>query len=128
MKKEFSEDAKDLIVKLLEPKPSLRIGHGPDGAKNIKQHPFFSQIDWEQLYNKAIEPPFVPVVQNDEDISQIDTLFTKELPQETPVVSKLKDHEKAQNHFGGFTFERRDILSMQNKLQETKSKSSKSKK
>lgn len=110
MKREFSEDAKDLLKRLLEPNPSKRIGNGSEGAKEIKDHSFFKEIDWKKLYNKELEPPFNPEVENEEDTNQIDPLFTKELPQETPVLSNLQDDERQRNHFGGFTFERQDIL------------------
>lgn len=110
MKREFSDDAKDLLKKLLEPNPAKRIGNGPEGAKDIKNHAFFNEIDWDKLYKKELEPPFSPEVENEEDTNQIDPLFTRELPQETPVISNLPEHEKQRNHFGGFTFERQDIL------------------
>jgi serine/threonine protein kinase len=110
MKKEFSTEARDLLKRLLDPKPSTRLGNGPSGSKEIKEHPFFSDIDWVKLYNKELESPFIPVVANEEDISQIDQLFTKELPQETPVNSKLQDRDKEKNHYGGFTYERNMVL------------------
>lgn len=28
----------------------------------IRMHPFFSEIDWDKLYAKEIEPPFKPNV------------------------------------------------------------------
>lgn len=110
MKKEFTTDARDLLKRLLDPRATTRLGSGPEGSLEIKNHAFFKDIDWEQLYNKEIEPPFIPVVNDEEDVTQIDPLFTNELPQETPVVSKLPDHEKEKNYYGGFTFERNDIL------------------
>jgi len=100
-----------LLKKLLESKPARRLGNGPEGTKEIKDHPFFLEIDWIKLYNKELKPPFIPEIQNEEDISQIDQLFTNELPQETPVVSKLGENQKVVNHYGGFTFERTDIMS-----------------
>lgn len=109
MRKEFSDNAKDILKRLLDPKPGKRLGSGSTGAKEIKEHPFFSDLDWDEMYNRP-KAPFVPGVQNEEDISAIDQLFTKELPQETPVVSKLKDHDKEKNYYGGFTFERNDLV------------------
>lgn len=37
----MSNDAKNLIVHLLNRNPSKRLGAGPDGANEIKRHPFF---------------------------------------------------------------------------------------
>lgn len=33
--------AKDLIQRLLVKDPKKRLGSGPDGAQNVKQHPFY---------------------------------------------------------------------------------------
>lgn len=42
----LSEDAKNLIVSLLNRNPSRRLGAGPEGADEIKRHPFFKDLDW----------------------------------------------------------------------------------
>ena len=44
--------AQDLISKLLERNPTQRLGHGPNGTENIKAHPFFAKINWQQLAAK----------------------------------------------------------------------------
>ena len=108
MRKEFSTDAKDLLKRLLDPEPTKRLGWGSGDSKEIREHPFFSDIDWTEMYNRP-KAPFIPVVQDEEDISQIDQLFTKELPQETPIESKLKDNDKERNYYGGFTYKRNNI-------------------
>ncbi|KAI4385758.1 hypothetical protein MLD38_003751 [Melastoma candidum] len=45
----FSDDAKDLIDKLLDDEPTKRPGAGPDGYSELKSHPFFKGIDWKNL-------------------------------------------------------------------------------
>ncbi|KAG9444134.1 hypothetical protein H6P81_015474 [Aristolochia fimbriata] len=45
----FSDEATDLIDKLLDTDPSKRLGAGPDGYAALKMHPFFQGIDWELL-------------------------------------------------------------------------------
>ncbi|XP_030965653.1 3-phosphoinositide-dependent protein kinase 1 [Quercus lobata] len=45
----FSEEAKDLIDRLLDLDPSRRPGAGPDGYVVLKMHPFFKGIDWKNL-------------------------------------------------------------------------------
>eukprot|EP00344_Euplotes_crassus_P002090 CAMPEP_0197010444 /NCGR_PEP_ID=MMETSP1380-20130617/54308_1 /TAXON_ID=5936 /ORGANISM="Euplotes crassus, Strain CT5" /LENGTH=371 /DNA_ID=CAMNT_0042432365 /DNA_START=56 /DNA_END=1172 /DNA_ORIENTATION=+ len=54
----LSKPAYDLITKLCVRKPEHRLGAG--GVNEIKAHPFFKEIDWEKLYNKEIEPPYIP--------------------------------------------------------------------
>ncbi|KAL5716777.1 non-specific serine/threonine protein kinase [Ranunculus cassubicifolius] len=51
----FSEEAKDLIDKLLDTDPSKRPGAGADGYHALKNHPFFQQIDWKFL--RTLSPP-----------------------------------------------------------------------
>jgi len=43
------EDARDLLDRLLKIEPANRLGMGPGGILEIKNHPFFSEIDWHLL-------------------------------------------------------------------------------
>eukprot|EP01035_Chromulina_nebulosa_P017077 gene17077-22589_t len=52
----FDDNAKDLILKLLHKDPRLRLG--AQGAEEIKQHPWFSSIDWDNI--DYIPPPWIP--------------------------------------------------------------------
>ncbi|XP_055827880.1 3-phosphoinositide-dependent protein kinase 2-like isoform X2 [Solanum dulcamara] len=45
----FSNEARDLIDQLLDIDPSRRPGAGPDGYASLKNHPFFSGVDWDNL-------------------------------------------------------------------------------
>ncbi len=55
---ELSPEAHDLVTKLLIIDPKKRLGY--NGAEEVKQHPFFKGINWDQLYNE--EPPITPDV------------------------------------------------------------------
>ena len=48
----FSDNAKDLLKKLLEKNPEKRID-----LDDIKKHKFFKEIDWNELELKNIKPP-----------------------------------------------------------------------
>ena len=61
------------------------------------------------MYNKEIDPPYVPQVLNEEDSSNIDTMFTNEPPTDTHIDSKLDPKQKEQNYYPGFTFEKNDL-------------------
>jgi len=50
----MSTDAKNLIVSLLNRNPSKRLGSGQDGSNEIKRHPFFDGMDWEQVKNRNL--------------------------------------------------------------------------
>ncbi|KAK2717036.1 ribosomal protein S6 kinase delta-1-like [Artemia franciscana] len=45
----LSEEAKDLVCRLLELHPHERLGAGICGAEEIKAHPFFHPVDWSHL-------------------------------------------------------------------------------
>ena len=53
----FSNQAKDLIKKLLVINPRKRIGF-----EQIKNHDFFKDIKWENIELKKVRPPFIPNV------------------------------------------------------------------
>jgi len=55
-KEDLDELSKDLLKKLLERSPELRLGYL--GVEEIKSHAFFDDILWDDLH-KTI-PPFVP--------------------------------------------------------------------
>ncbi|CAH1264007.1 RPS6KC1 [Branchiostoma lanceolatum] len=44
-----SAEARSLLEQLLQPNVSERLGSGIDGAEDIKAHPFFKDINWEEL-------------------------------------------------------------------------------
>ncbi len=56
--------AKDLLQKMLERNPNLRLGAGPGDAKEIKTHLFFDGIEWERVRQKGYRPPFAPQFDN----------------------------------------------------------------
>ena len=53
----MSQDAKNLIVNLLNRNASKRLGAGEEGANEIKKHPFFENVDWELVANRSIAVP-----------------------------------------------------------------------
>jgi len=68
-----SEEAQDLISKLLNRDQSKR-----PRFIDIKQHPWFSDIDWEKLYKGEYKPDFKPKIGNIKDTSNFDEEFTSE--------------------------------------------------
>ncbi|KAL6453233.1 YPK2 Serine/threonine-protein kinase YPK2/YKR2 [Candida maltosa Xu316] len=97
-------DAQDLLIKLLQKDPSLRL----DEASEIKSHPFFKDIDWNKLLNKNYLPPFKPNVENLLDTSNFDPDFTNEKPQDSVVDDFLT--ESVQKQFGGWTYNGDNVL------------------
>ncbi|XP_067585604.1 RAC-gamma serine/threonine-protein kinase isoform X3 [Pseudorca crassidens] len=48
----LSSDAKSLLSGLLIKDPNKRLGGGPDDAKEIMRHSFFSGVNWQDVYDK----------------------------------------------------------------------------
>ncbi|CAG8753788.1 17484_t:CDS:2, partial [Racocetra fulgida] len=108
----FSEDAKSLIKGLLARNPHNRLGSHND-AEEIKNHPFFANIDWDALYRKQVSPPFKPNVSSEDDTSCFDPSFTEEETSiDWPSVSKnlsrngtnASINSEMNEAFGGFTY------------------------
>ncbi|KFO25451.1 RAC-gamma serine/threonine-protein kinase [Fukomys damarensis] len=51
----LSSDAKSLLSGLLIKDPNKRLGGGPDDAKEIMRHSFFSGVNWQDVYDKKIQ-------------------------------------------------------------------------
>ncbi|EGG20039.1 protein serine/threonine kinase [Cavenderia fasciculata] len=62
---EITPEAKDLIIRLLNPNPQLRLG--ANGAFEVKQHPFFKGINWDTLIERDMSDIFVPKPENELD-------------------------------------------------------------
>jgi p70 ribosomal S6 kinase len=54
--------ARDLVQSLLEVNPDRRLGSGPRGWEEVKQHQWFEGISWDAVAKRALKPPSVPDV------------------------------------------------------------------
>lgn len=91
-----SPTAKDFITRLLDVNEKSRLGSGSSGLQNIKNHPFFSNIDWELLEQKHIEPPFKPIAKSFDDLqaySNFETMM-KDLGKDHWLVEDFKEVEQ----------------------------------
>uniref|UniRef100_M4AH98 non-specific serine/threonine protein kinase n=1 Tax=Xiphophorus maculatus TaxID=8083 RepID=M4AH98_XIPMA len=80
----LSADAKSLLSGLLIKDPNKRLGGGPEDAKEIMRHSFFSGIDWQDVYDKKLVPPFKPQVTSETDTRYFDEEFTAQTITITP--------------------------------------------
>ena len=62
MKDYFSPEAKLILTQLLERNPLKRLGSTSADASDIMAHPFFRSINWLDLRQLKIKPPYKPVV------------------------------------------------------------------
>ncbi len=97
----ISPDAKDLISQLLVVKPKKRLGYGPDGAEKIKGHAWFKGINWEKAWKQELNPPYVPEIKDEMDLSYFDKIFTDERVDQ----SNDSDFSTSVNtEYNGFTY------------------------
>nr|XP_040132049.1 serine/threonine-protein kinase Sgk2 isoform X3 [Ictidomys tridecemlineatus] len=67
----------DLLQGLLHKDQRQRLGSKADFLE-IKNHVFFSPINWDDLYHKRLTPPFNPNVAGPADLKHFDPEFTQE--------------------------------------------------
>lgn len=97
----LSPEAQSLLRALFKRNPQNRLGAGPGGIEDLKQHDFFSTVDWEALLSKKVRPPFKPAVSRPDDAFYFDSEFTSKTPRDSPgVPASANAHEL----FRGFSF------------------------
>ena len=101
----LSKEAKSLIKQLLILNPNERLGSGPNGSENVKNHPYFKGINWKDAWQKKLKPPFIPKLKNDTDLRYFDTMFTEE-PINNPERKKsFRDRDREpSNEYNGFSY------------------------
>lgn len=82
-------DSVSILQKLLTREPELRLGSGPTDAQEVMSQPFFRNINWDDIYHKRVEPPFLPSIKSPTDTSNFDSEFTSVTPVLTPVQSGM---------------------------------------
>ena len=91
----ISREAEDLIMKLIN-NPNERLGLR--GSEEIKSHPFFKGIDWDNIRNT--KAPFIPKLKNDYDNSYFETYKIKE-----PFYPPMKRRPKRKDiEYMGYTY------------------------
>ena len=97
------KNAKDLIEKLFVSDPKKRLGY--NSADEVKNHPFFKDIDFDKVLNKEYKPPFIPKLDSETDLKYFDRNI-KGL--KIGVNEEKKENEKDEFHFEGFSYEQKD--------------------
>uniref|UniRef100_A0AAR2KS41 Ribosomal protein S6 kinase n=1 Tax=Pygocentrus nattereri TaxID=42514 RepID=A0AAR2KS41_PYGNA len=108
--KDMGPLAKDIIQRLLIKDPKERIGSGPSGAQNVKSHPFYQKINWEDLAAKKVPAPFKPVIRDELDVSN----FAEEFTEMDPTYSPAALPQNCDRIFKGYSFIAPSILFKRN--------------
>ena len=106
----IGKDAKDLIEKLFVVEPKKRLGFS--SANEIKNHPFFKDIDFNKVLNKEYNPPFIPKLESDIDLRyfEVNEENYSEGEKKKSIISNNEKNENENDnyHFEGFSFELKD--------------------
>ena len=78
-----SEEAKNLIIKLLEKDPGTRLGK--EGLEEIKKHPFFYGINFDDLSKKKIKALIKPDINKNDLTNYFDEEYLNLDIKESPV-------------------------------------------
>uniref|UniRef100_A0A673I6M4 Ribosomal protein S6 kinase n=1 Tax=Sinocyclocheilus rhinocerous TaxID=307959 RepID=A0A673I6M4_9TELE len=108
--KDMGPLAKDIIQQLLIKDPKKRLGSGPSGAQNVKRHPFYQKMNWEDLAAKKVPAPFKPVIRDELDVSN----FAEEFTEMDPTYSPAALPNNCDRIFQGYSFMAPSILFKRN--------------
>lgn len=92
----WSLEAVDFINKLLQRKQQVRLGF--KGVEEVKAHSWFQDFSWQELFQKTLKSPFVPLSSDNFDARQI----ANEWNDEADIVDM---NESMQNLFIGYDFD-----------------------
>uniref|UniRef100_A0A3P8WZU0 Serum/glucocorticoid regulated kinase 2a n=1 Tax=Cynoglossus semilaevis TaxID=244447 RepID=A0A3P8WZU0_CYNSE len=99
-----SDAIRSLLVGLLQKDPHRRLGSIADFLE-IKNHIFFTPINWDDLYHKRITPPYNPNVRGPADTQHIDPEFTREMvPNSVSRTPEFSGSTSCSNAFVGFSY------------------------
>ena len=97
----LSREAEDLIAKMIN-NSNERLGK--NGVEEIKAHPFFKNVNWNNIRNT--EAPFIPELKNDYDTKYFESFEYEE--EFYPPVKKFKRRKDIE--FLGYTYKEGDEL------------------
>lgn len=104
---DMAGDIVQIFQGLLTKDPEKRLGAGPKDALEVMAEPFFSNINFDDILNLRVEPPFVPEIKAADDTSYFEKEFTSAPPTLTPLPSVLSSD--LQEEFRGFSFMPEDL-------------------
>eukprot|EP00347_Sterkiella_histriomuscorum_P004331 403360851 len=117
-----SATATDLISKLLDKDPSKRLGYQSD-AQEIKEHPFFADVDWDKMMLKQLATPYKPILEGKDDTKHFDQDICN-MPIDSPVEDSFGNQQSdcrssnLNDDFEGFSFVAETLLSSPNYQQQ----------
>ncbi|EAY89896.1 hypothetical protein OsI_11445 [Oryza sativa Indica Group] len=98
----LSSEVHSLLKGLLHKEAGRRLGCGPGGSNEIKNHKWFKSVNWKKLDSRQIQPSFRPNVAGKTCIANFDECWTSMPVLDSPVASPVA----ADSNFVGFSYVR----------------------
>ncbi|ESW99780.1 hypothetical protein KL918_001283 [Ogataea parapolymorpha] len=98
----MAKEAVDILQRLLTRDPAQRLGSGEADALEIMAHPYFANINFDDVLNLRVTPPYIPEIRDPRKPECFDEEFTSQAAKLTPVNSVLSP--SMQEMFRGFTY------------------------
>ncbi|KAJ0643658.1 putative protein kinase AGC-Pl family [Helianthus annuus] len=95
----LSGEAHSLLKGLLQKDPSLRLGSGPQGGDDIKNHKWFRTINWKKLESRELQTKFKPDVSGEDCTENFDKCWTAMPLDDSPAPTPTSGE-----HFHGYTY------------------------
>jgi hypothetical protein len=89
------DNARDLISSLCTVDVSSRLGNIKGGAKTVKEHPWFEDVNWDDRYYRRSQGPIVPHVRGPTDTRNFDDYEPEPEGRERYGVDMQKKYESA---------------------------------
>ncbi|KAI9276652.1 kinase-like domain-containing protein [Phascolomyces articulosus] len=96
-----------LLEGLLERDPCHRMS-----VEEIRDHPYFNTLDWDDVYHRRILPPYVPDLQSKDDCANFDQECLAESPRlsgtsmpDDSQISDVQQQQQQQQNSSGMTFQ-----------------------
>ena len=96
---------------MLEIDPNKRLGNGENGWEDIKNHPYFDGVDWDEANNKKLTPPFIPKIDNENDTKYFENIFTDQPLSECDELFSNNEGNMEDN-YKGFTYVSQSVKEM----------------
>jgi len=87
------------IKNLLKRNPKERLGYGEGGLSDVQRHRYWEDLNWSDLLELKVDPPYKPTIRSIMDTSNFSTEFTEEIPEDTFVERVSLPPEEAFNNF-----------------------------
>lgn len=85
--------ARDLVRKLLQADRAKRLGNLKAGGDDLRKHKWFRGVDFDKIFRKELEAPFVPKTSGDGDTQQFEAYPDSKDSGSTEPLSKSADEE-----------------------------------